>query len=749
MIGKRSTGSGMRSGGPGMGLMGLLPWVAAACALVPAAAAQDGVDGVPQGPSPAVFPEVAGMLPRTTILGESDADDVVSRPFPAEIEGTKVYAGKKVTLLDFDTLPQMQNDNYRQAFSQIPGLLVSELPNASLLSLGYRGIGDPHESQNLLVLKDGLPFVLDLYGYPTVYFAPPFESVDRLEFVRGGASLMYGPQPSGALNYVTHQPRRDRPVALRTQHVAGSYGLYTTHSLLDGTVGKLGYLVSFDHRQGDSFRRANGDFRLDSGSIRLVYEAVPGTRWSFDMDATAADSGEPGGLTLRSGPGLLNYQDDRRATQNLHDRIRVERYQPSVGLEHAWGESTLMTARAWGGTYERQSLRQRNSGGSAFGNVGNLIDSNTINTHRYATFGSEARVRHEWQAWNADHTLVGGVSTYASEAPFEVDRGASADAETGTPRQRSERRTAAGSVFAENVFRIGRLSLTPGFRLENIHQSIRETLNLDKTTSPLLRDSGLNTVPLGAIGLSWTLAPENELYANLSEGYKAKTYADAVPLGNNTAVSGTLDPGRTWTAEAGVRGRPGDVWHYDLSVFRIDYDDRFGSVTSGGVTRFENVGRSINQGVDASTELDLIGLSDRLRGTRHGEDWGSLSVYGNLSWLDAEFVSGPLEGLTPQYAPDYILRTGLIYRLGRRVKVAWLGTFVDNHFANDNNSADFRIPGYTVWDLTAEWEFWPDRARLFGGLNNAFDRHYWSRVRPNGIDPAVGRNVYAGLSLQF
>ena len=76
---------------------------------------------------------------------------------------------------------------------------------------------------------------MDLYGYPTVYFAPPFESVDRLEFIRGGASLMYGPQPSGALNYVTHQPRRDRPFALRTQHVLGSYGLYTTHTLIDGT----------------------------------------------------------------------------------------------------------------------------------------------------------------------------------------------------------------------------------------------------------------------------------------------------------------------------------------------------------------------------------------------------------------------------------------------------------------------------------------------------------------------------------
>ena len=110
------------------------------------------------------FPEVAGALPKVTIQGESDADNVVTHPFPAEVEGTKVYSGKKVTILDFDSLPQIQSDNYRQAFSQIPGLMVSELPNASLLSLGYRGIGDPHESQNLLVLKDGMPFVVDLYG---------------------------------------------------------------------------------------------------------------------------------------------------------------------------------------------------------------------------------------------------------------------------------------------------------------------------------------------------------------------------------------------------------------------------------------------------------------------------------------------------------------------------------------------------------------------------------------------------------
>jgi len=694
-------------------------------------------------PQPAPF-----SLPRTVVIGEADADDSVAQPFPAEVEGTKVYAGKKVTVLDFDSLPQIQTDNYRQAFSQIPGLLVSELSNASLLSLGYRGIGDPHESQNLLVLKDGLPFVVDLYGYPTVYYAPPFESVDRLEFIRGGASLMYGPQPSGALNYVTHEPRKDRQGALRTQHVVGSYGLYTTHSLADGTVGRLGYLVSFDHRQGDGFRRDNSDFELNGGSVRLTYALSETSRATFDFDATAADSGEPGGVTLGSGAGLLGYATDRRATQLQYDRVRVQRYVPSVGFERWFGESTLFTARAWGGYYERYSKRQRNSGGSAFGRVDNLVDSNTINTHRYHTFGAEARARHEWEAWNNAHTLVGGISTYVADSPFEVDRGATASADTGTARQRSHRETVAGSVFAENVFRFGRWSLTPGFRLENIHQSIVETLNLDKT-SPLLSDSSVDHVPLVALGSAYTLGRGAEAYANASQGYKAKTYADAVPLANNTVVGDQLEPGRTWTYEAGLRGRPSDFWNYDVSVFLVDYDDRFGSVTRGGVTRVENVGRSINRGIDLATELDFIGLADRLHGTRHGEDWGALSIYANASLLDAEFVAGPLDGRTPQYAPDFIVRTGLIYRLAGRLKFSFLGTFVDDHFANDNNTADFQIPAYQVWDLTAEFTVWKDRAKVIAGLNNVFDERYWSRVRINGIDPAIGRNVYGGVSLQF
>lgn len=702
----------------------------------------------PDQPSPGPEAMAPSSMPKTLVTGESGAAGTLANPFPAAVEGTRIYAGKKATLLDFDALPQVQTDNYRQALARTPGLLVSELSNNSLLSLTSRGIGDPHETQNLLVLKDGIPFVADLYGYPTVYYAPPFESLDRLEFIRGGASLIYGPQPGGALNYVTHLPRRDRPFAIRSQQLFGSYHLYTTHTLVEGTVGRVGYLATFDHRQGDSFRRLNSDFEVDSGSARLTWEAGEDGRWTFDFDGTRTDSGEPGGLTFATGPGALNYDEDRRQTQKPHDRIRVERYLPSVTYERDLGTDTLVTARLWGGSFERSSQRQQ---GDGFGTVGGLREANNIDVHQYYTFGSDFRARHDWQLAGGQHTLAAGVGTYWSDAPIRREQGATADAETGALVRASQRDSVSGSVFAENLFHFGPLSLVPGFRLDTIHQGITETFNLARPNA-LLEDSHLEVVPLVALGATWRLGERHELFGNVSQGYKAATYADAIPVdANNAAVSDDLQPGRTWTYEVGFRGRPTPWFNYDASVFLIDYDDRFGRVLVPGTqqVRLDNVGRSINQGVDVAVEVDVVGWLDQQRGTRLGEDWGSLSLYANASLLDARFVSGPLDGRTPQYAPDSMIRSGLLYRLGRRARVGFLGTFVDAHYANDTNDAHWLIPGYMVWDLTAEVELWTDHLKVIAGLNNVFDEDYYSRIRSNGVDPAIGRNGYVGLSLAY
>lgn len=684
-----------------------------------------------------------------SVVAETIRDDKVQAPFMPQTQGAVNFTGKKTIVIDFDAMPQIQTDNYRQAFAKTPGLLTSELSNASLLSLNYRGIGDPHESQNMLVLKDGIPFVLDPFGYPTVYYAPPFESVDRLEFVAGGAALLYGPQPSGTLNFVTHLPSRDQVASLTTQHIFGSDNLYSTFSTLEGGVGSIGYLAHFDHRSGDSFRDRNSDFELNGGSLKLVLEAGRDARLIVDLDAYDADSGEPGGLTLARGAGLLTYDDSRTQTQNLHDRVRVERTAAVIRYERDFAADASLSASVWASRFSRFSKRQN---GSGFGRALTAAN-NTLTLHEYYTTAGEVRYRRDYTRGDERQTFVAGATAMQIDSPISNRRGATADAEAGVRTYKADRDSEYLALFGEHVFRSGKLTVTPGVRLEFLRQRVNEEQNDARTAAgrALLVTTDRTTQPLAGLGATYEFGRGGEFYANVSTAYKPATYGDLIPTGAADTVSDRLEPGHVVNYEFGWRARPAPGAWIDVSAFAIDYDDRFGRVGSN----LQNVGRSLNQGLSAAAEIDLW------RQFRGGDDQGlSLAWHGNVQWLEAEFVSGPLEGRTPQFAPQFSLRSGLVLRIPGRLKIALLGTYLDEHFADDGNTrtatADWLIPAYTVFDLTAEAYAW--RGQLAGrdaavavlaGVNNLFDENYWSRVRSNGIDPANGRNFYAGLRFEF
>jgi len=267
----------------------------------------------------------ATRLPEVVVRGEAEYSETVHGPFLPPVQGTVINAGKKTSVLDLDELPRISNNNYRQALAKTPGLFLSE-ETSPLLSIGYRGLA-PHRAQFTQVLKDGIPIHADQFGYPEAYYTPPLDTVDRIEFLRGGASLMYGPQPGGSLNYVTHRPRTDRTFSFRTQHIFGSDALYSTFNSMDGTVDRLGYYAYFNHRQMDGFREAKSDFDLFAGSLKLVLDAASDSRWVFNFDGYAEEHGEPGGLSLTAGP---NYKRDREATTRFFDRFRLERYFPSL-----------------------------------------------------------------------------------------------------------------------------------------------------------------------------------------------------------------------------------------------------------------------------------------------------------------------------------------------------------------------------------------------------------------------------------
>ncbi len=691
------------------------------------------------------------VLPGMVVRGETEADALVQEPFLTGVDGVRLFEGKRATVLDLDAFPKVQANNYRQALALTPGLLYSE-ESTPLVSLGYRGIGEPHRSQFLQVLKDGIPIHADPFGYPESYYTPPLDVVDRIEFVRGGSALMYGPQPGGALNYVTYQPRTDRELSGRSQHVFGSDGLYSTYNAFDGTSGPIGYLGYYNHRQSDGFRASNSDYVLDGGHFKLVYEPTEGSRWTLALDAYEEEHGEPGGLTFATGPNAVNYNVDRDAVSRPNDRFRLRRYVPSLRYDLTVSEATEVSLNVWGGYYERWSRRQR---GGGFGTLptGATANSTDIERQEFFTFGIEPRARHAWSGDEDGHVLTAGVQYYQSDSPRVDRRGADVDADAGKAFRESDRAVHYGGVFLENRFAWGRFSVTPGVRLEAIHQDL-DSRNLDPVTGALVsrgEKDQLDFEPLFGLGLGYLLSEGLNLYANVSESYRTTIFTESLIVpSSGTVAPADLSPSKGIQYEVGFRGHPKSWVTWDTSLFFVDLDNKFGgTVTANNVTTLRNVGRSLNYGWDAAATIDLMGALDARDGADRVERFGSLNLYGNLTLLSAEIDGGISDGKRPQYAPEFMARAGLIYRWHERVKIAFLGTFMGGHFATDDENPMRAIPAYMTWDLTAEAAVYKEVVRLMAGINNLFDEDYYARIRGDGIDPAYGRNFYAGFSVAF
>ncbi len=709
--------------GPRLRLRPLLAWLGVLPALFAAS----------EPPPPPV------QMPRFAVEAEAEFDHVIQGPFLPDVQGAKINAGKKTTILDFDGQPRINGNNYRQALAEAPGLILSE-ETSPLVSIGYRGL-EPHRAQFTQVLKDGIPIHADQFGYPEAYYTPPLDTVDRIEFIRGGAALLYGPQPGGALNYVTHRPRTDQGFSGSSLHTVGSDGYYSTFSHLDGTVGRVGYYGYLNHRQSEGIRSANGDYRLTSWLGRLALDATSASRWLLTLETYTEEHGEPGGLTFASGPGAVNYLADRRAPSRRHDRFNLERDAASLIWEHDLAAGTFAW-RAWAIDYTRASRRQ---GGGGFGTLptGPAAQTNTQEHQQFRTLGTEARLRLDWGPAGR-HVLSTGAQLYGSTSPRTDRRGASPTATTGTVQTQSRREVFYAPVYAENLFRWGAFSVTPGVRLEQVRQSVREQVNLAKAAAgtPLADRTDTDAVPLLGLAATWEPARGAQAYLNAAESFRPVIFTQAVPNGATQVVNADLAPARARQVELGYRTQTASGLVLDASVFHLEFSDQVGTVAlPGGRSSLVNVGRSVHRGVEAAARQEL--LRPRTDGS------ASLQLYANALLLDAAFREGAFAGRRPQYAPRHLVRTGLQFSRGPGLKAGLSGTFVGASHADDTNTDQRRVPAHAVWDLTAEWRVPGTAIRVIGGVNNLFDEDYYSRVRADGIDPAPRRHGYLGAAIEF
>ena len=190
-------------------------------------------------------------------------------------------------------------------------------------TISMRGVSGSPNTQ-VLILIDGQPQFMGIFGHP-IADAYTASDVERVEVLRGAASLLYGSNAmGGAINIITRDIKND---GFHGQARA-SYGSFNTR-ILGGHVGykkdKFKLYVAANRENTDGFRTdAKDDFSNTTGFIKTSYQFSEHINLSADFNIADATYFHPG---LASMP----LQNDGRSYLRGRGAISIDNTFKKIG----------------------------------------------------------------------------------------------------------------------------------------------------------------------------------------------------------------------------------------------------------------------------------------------------------------------------------------------------------------------------------------------------------------------------------
>jgi Fe(3+) dicitrate transport protein len=680
------------------------------------------------------------------------------------VEGTSIYAGKKseVVLLN-DINANLATNNSRQVFAKVAGINIFENDGAGIqLGIGGRGL-NPNRVSNFNTRQNGYDISADALGYPESYYTPPTEALDRIEVIRGAASLQYGTQFGGFINFKFRKPPSEKKIQLTSRQTYGSFGLFNSFNSLGGTVKKLSYYTFYQYKTGNSWR-PNSQFKMHTAHGSLNFQISSAIKITAEYTYMTYLAQQPGGLT--------DKQFERDPTQSIRNRnwFKVNWNLASIAFDWKLTPQTRVNWMNFGLLADRTTV----------GYLGQINRADPLNERdimddHYKNFGSELKLLQRYQLFKQTSVFLIGTRYYqghtlrkqglgdtTSKAHFNFNFPDNLEHSDYTFPSRNI------AVFSENIFQVGpKLSVTPGVRFEYISTSAngyyRET-NRDLAGNVILdlrhqeeRNSARSFV-LGGIGLLYRPINKIELYANFSQNYRSINFNDMRVVNPNSRVDPNLKDETGYTTDGGLRISLKDLLYLDFSVYYLRYNNRIGSVIKVDESTFvlyryrTNISDSRNMGAECFAELDIIKLIRK--DAKH-----KLSVFVNASYTDARYISSQQSGFDNKFVelvPQSILRSGITYKY-KHFSTTVQGSYTAEQYADASNSKFSTnaitgiIPAYTICDWSAQYTW--KMLNLSFGINNFMDEVYFTRRAEGypgpGILPSDPRNFYVTLQVRL
>tara|TARA_B100000767_G_C19778281_1_gene544132 strand:+ start:4889 stop:7312 length:2424 start_codon:yes stop_codon:yes gene_type:complete len=686
-----------------------------------------------------------------------------------DYEKTTIYAGKKTeVILVEQSMANLAANNARQIFNQVPGLNIYQSDDAGLqLHVGGRGL-DPNRTSNFNTRQNGYDISADVLGYPESYYTPPAEAIEEIQIIRGAASLQYGTQFGGLINFKLKDASTYRPIAGVLRNTLGSNGLFTNFTQLSGRFGKWRYISFFNLKKGDGFR-SNSGFNSTNLFTKITHDFTDNSKLSAEVTYLDYLAQQAGGLTddlFEENP----YQSNRE-----RNWFGLNWFLYNIKFEHAFSKKSNISINLFGLDAERKAIGFRS----------NRVDQIDPNEERdlikgdFNNYGIEVRWLQNYSVGSKKAVfLIGGKYYKAKNTSAQGPGSAESDADFNFYSDRYPNYNQQSNytypneniaLFVENIFYLSeKLYLTPGIRYENILTSSDgsfKKINTDAAGNVILNqtistnESRKRSFTLLGLGANYKLKTSLEFYANFSQNYRSVTFTDISIINPSFAINPNITDEKGNTFDLGIRGKIKKLLSFDLNLFNISYQNRIGFVQK--VDRFNsvksergNVGDARLNGIESLVDINLASLL-KLDITKY-----AFTSFVNYSYINSEYITTAevgVEGNKVEFVPTDNFKAGLI--LGyKNLVFNFQYSYISKQFTDASNAIEGsisgvigQIPAYDLLDFSTSYTL--NQFKFEFGINNTLNDPYYTRRASGypgpGIIPSPNQNIYFSTQFKF
>lgn len=684
-----------------------------------------------------------------------------------EVHDAIIVAGKKNEIINLsETEADLSTNNMRQVFAKVPGVSIWENDGSGIqIGVATRGL-NPNRSWEFNVRQNGYDISSEVFGYPEAYYNPPMEAVEKIEIIRGAASLAYGPQFGGLLNYELKQANPNKVIDVESRQTIGSYGLFNSFNAIGGTYKKLSYYAYFHHRNAKGWRE-NSRYNVNSGYINLSYQLNAKMKVGAEYTSMNYLMQQAGGLT------------DSMFTQNARQSTRARNWfstpwnVAALTFDYNLNDNSIISLKNFALIAERNSV--------GFLRTANILDTinTSINNYNnrqidrdfYNNYGSELRYLQKYKLFNQSNVITvgaryykgntrrkqGAVGTRGNDYELVIDRFTNGFDYTRNLNLNTENY----AVYIENLFKVGKyFSITPGFRYENIISGIEGRFAANDAS--IIKDKRIRSVYLLGLSTQYNTSENTNIYANYSQAFRPVLFSELTPSATTDVIDQNLKDVKGFNADLGWRGAIGNFISFDIGVFYMFYDNRIGTINVNNAPFRTNIGASETKGIEAFAEIDPIKMINK-------NSLHQFAIFASYAYIDAKYVkwnnpaivndpNKTIVGKSVEYAPSVITRYGLTYHykiLTLTYQINHTGAVFTDAINTDLPNATAtvgKINEYTVMDATATVKI-NKYFDIRGGVNNLTDERYATRRAGGypgpGLIPSNGRTFFAGIGVKF